>query len=72
MALKGGLMIDLQHLKDFAIDDKTWVALGSGLLLGEIDEQLHKNKRAMAHGTCPSVGIGGHASVVSSPFSSES
>lgn len=49
------------------MDTKTWQAtFGSGYKLGELDDQLHKNGgRAMAHGTCPGVGAGGHATIVS-------
>ncbi|ATY64976.1 FAD-type 2 [Cordyceps militaris] len=61
----GGLMIDLQHLTHFSMDETTWQAtFGSGFLLGELDKHLHANgNRAMAHGTCPGVGIGGHATI---------
>lgn len=63
----GELMIDLVNLKNFSMDTDTWQAtLGSGFRLGELDQQLHDNGgRAIAHGTCPDVGIGGHATVVS-------
>ncbi|KAJ6787461.1 hypothetical protein PWT90_08735 [Aphanocladium album] len=61
----GGLMIDLVNLNHFSMDNSTWQAtFGSGFVLGELDKQLHANgKRAMAHGTCPGVGIGGHATI---------
>ncbi|OAQ98680.1 hypothetical protein LLEC1_07369 [Akanthomyces lecanii] len=61
----GGLMIDLQHLNKFSMNNETWQAtFGSGFLLGDLDKQLHANgNRAMAHGTCPGVGIGGHATI---------
>ncbi|POR37521.1 Cannabidiolic acid synthase [Tolypocladium paradoxum] len=61
----GGLMIDLASLKDFSMDWQTWQAtFGAGYRLGELDKQLHSNGgRAMAHGTCPGVGIGGHATI---------
>lgn len=60
-------MIDMVNFKDFEMDSTTWQAtFGAGYKLGELDEQLHKNgKRAMAHGTCPDVGVGGHATIVS-------
>ncbi|KAJ3491408.1 hypothetical protein NLG97_g5599 [Lecanicillium saksenae] len=61
----GGLMIDLVNLNHFSMDNSTWQAtFGSGFVLGELDKHLHANgKRAMAHGTCPGVGIGGHATI---------
>ncbi|KAI9166473.1 FAD-linked oxidoreductase sorD [Paramyrothecium foliicola] len=65
MATKGSVVIDVHNFDNATVDQKTWNArLGSGLTLKRVDEALHKQgTRAMAHGTCPSVGIGGHASV---------
>lgn len=47
------------------MDTNTWQAtIGGGTLLGDVTKRLHDNgKRAMAHGTCPQVGIGGHATI---------
>lgn len=47
------------------MDKSTWQAtVGGGTLLGDLTKQLHDNgNRAMAHGTCPQVGIGGHATI---------
>ncbi|GAB0134294.1 hypothetical protein EsDP_00002672 [Epichloe bromicola] len=61
----GSLMIDMVNFKDFEMDSATWQAtFGAGYKLSELDEQLHKNgKRAMAHGTCPGVGAGGHVTI---------
>ncbi|CAM1505033.1 Fc.00g106700.m01.CDS01 [Cosmosporella sp. VM-42] len=61
----GAVVVDLANLKQFSIDEETWYAtVGSGMRLGELDEYLHDNGgRAMAHGTCPGVGIGGHATI---------
>ncbi|KAG5985013.1 hypothetical protein E4U55_002120 [Claviceps digitariae] len=61
----GSLMIDMAHFKDFEMDTTTWQAtFGAGYTLGELDKQLHKHgKRAMAHGTCPGVGAGGHVTI---------
>lgn len=63
----GALMIDLVNLKQFSMDEDTWEAsFGSGYRLGDLDDQLHEHGgRAIAHGTCPSVGVGGHATIVS-------
>ena len=43
----------------------TWQAtIGGGTLLRDVTKRLHENgKRAIAHGTCPQVGIGGHATI---------
>ncbi|KAM0436601.1 hypothetical protein ACHAPT_002309 [Fusarium lateritium] len=56
----GVVVLDLLNLKDFAMDDATWQAsIGAGMRLGELDEHLHANGgRAIAHGTCSSVGGG--------------
>ncbi|QDS74848.1 hypothetical protein FKW77_003035 [Venturia effusa] len=59
------IVVDLKHFKQFSMDDNTWIAtLGSGHLLGDVTKKLLANGgRAMAHGTCPQVGIGGHATI---------
>jgi FAD/FMN-containing dehydrogenase len=60
-------VIDMVNMQKFAMDSKTWQAtIGAGTRLGEVTKRMHDNgKRAMAHGTCPGVGIGGHATIVS-------
>jgi hypothetical protein len=47
------------------MDEKTWRAtVGAGTLLGDVTKRMHDaGGRAMAHGTCPQVGIGGHATI---------
>ena len=47
------------------MDTNTWQAsIGSGTLLGDVTTLLHNNGgRAIAHGVCPGVGIGGHATI---------
>ena len=61
----GAITIDLEHLTQFSMDESTWVAtIGSGHKLGDVTELLHDaGGRAIAHGTCPTVGIGGHATI---------
>ena len=43
----------------------TWTAtIGGGTLLADVTKRLHDaGGRAMAHGTCPQVGLGGHATI---------
>jgi FAD/FMN-containing dehydrogenase len=55
----------MKHFQQFSMDTSTWQAtIGGGTLLGDVTKRLHENgKRAMAHGTCPQVGIGGHATI---------
>ncbi|KAH9992370.1 hypothetical protein F4779DRAFT_609290 [Xylariaceae sp. FL0662B] len=52
-------------MQDFSIDTNTWVTtVGGGSKLGDLTKQLHEHGgRAFAHGTCPGVGIGGHATI---------
>src|SRR6201992_558608 len=47
------------------MDRTTWRAtVGGGTLLGDLTQRMHDGGgRAMAHGTCPQVGIGGHATI---------
>lgn len=49
------------------MDTNTWQAtIGAGHRLSDVTQELHDNgNRAIAHGTCPGVGIGGHATIVS-------
>ncbi|KAI1312072.1 hypothetical protein F5Y03DRAFT_341279 [Xylaria venustula] len=61
----GALAIDLLNLQNFSIDSTTWKAtIGGGTKLAAVTQKLHDNgKRAISHGTCPGVGIGGHATI---------
>lgn len=66
-ALNNSMMIDLVNLQDFQMNTDTWQAsVGAGYRLDNLDQLLHSNGgRAISHGTCPGVGVGGHATVVS-------
>jgi FAD/FMN-containing dehydrogenase len=59
------IVVDMRSFQQFAMDKSTWQAtIGAGTLLGDVTKRLHNNgKRAIAHGTCPQVGIGGHATI---------
>ncbi|KKY24992.1 putative glucooligosaccharide oxidase [Phaeomoniella chlamydospora] len=58
----GAVVVDMRNFQKFSTDSSTYSAtIGSGTLLGDVAARLHKEGRAMAHGTCPQVGIGGHA-----------
>lgn len=59
------IVVDLKNFQQFSIDKGTWQAtIGGGTLLRDVTKRLHENgNRAMAHGTCPQVGIGGHATI---------
>ncbi|UPX10946.1 uncharacterized protein EKO05_0001578 [Ascochyta rabiei] len=55
----------MKHFQQFFMNNSTWQAtIGGGTLLSDVTKRLHENgNRAMAHGTCPQVGIGGHATI---------
>lgn len=55
----------MKNFKQFSMDKQNWIAtLGAGHVLGDVTKMLLENgQRAMAHGTCPQVGIGGHATI---------
>jgi FAD/FMN-containing dehydrogenase len=61
----GSLIIDLTPLNTVHVDQSTWKAtIGGGASLGQVTDGLfNQGKRTIAHGTCPQVGIGGHATV---------
>ncbi|KAM0329532.1 hypothetical protein ACHAQA_004841 [Verticillium albo-atrum] len=61
----GALVIDLENFQHFSMDRKTWRAtIGAGHKLNDVTEKLHDNGgRAISHGTCPGVGLGGHATI---------
>lgn len=61
----GSIVVDLKNFQQFSMDKTSWQAtIGGGTLLSDVTKRLHDNgKRAMAHGTCPQVGIGGHATI---------
>ena len=58
----GALVVDLVHLQKFDMDTMTWEAtIGAGTLLGDVTTRLHNaGGRAIAHGSCPQIGIGGN------------
>jgi FAD/FMN-containing dehydrogenase len=59
------IVVDMKSFQQFSMNKSTWEAtIGGGTLLGDVTKRLHDNgKRAMAHGTCPQVGLGGHATI---------
>lgn len=60
----GYLVVDLSHINGIEIDETTRAArIGAGNRLGDVALGLfNQGERAIPHGTCPLVGIGGHAS----------
>jgi len=61
----GALVIDLKNLDTVDVDQTTWQAtIGGGTRLDKVTSGLYdQGQRAIAHGTCPQVGIGGHATI---------
>ena len=64
----GEIAIDMVNFQGFSMNETTWQAtIGSGTRLGDVTKRLHgAGGRAIAHGVCPGVGIGGHATIVGS------
>lgn len=59
---RGALTIDLQNFKSFSYENATQLAtFGPGTRLGDLALALNSYGRALPHGTCPTVGSGGHA-----------
>ncbi|KAI9853077.1 MAG: hypothetical protein M1838_001578 [Thelocarpon superellum] len=58
----GSFVIDLENLQSITVDQNTQIAqVGGGVRLGNLALALYNNgHRAVSHGTCPGVGIGGH------------
>jgi FAD/FMN-containing dehydrogenase len=57
----GHLVVDLKHFRDFSMDRTTWRAtVGPAVFLKDLAQLLHDNGgRALPHGVCPTVCIGG-------------
>ncbi|KAF8229617.1 glucooligosaccharide oxidase [Tricholoma matsutake] len=59
----GSLVVDLRNFKGITVNPSNGTALiESGNRLGDIALTLNDAGRALPHGTCPYVGIGGHSS----------
>ncbi|GME28156.1 Glucooligosaccharide oxidase [Neofusicoccum parvum] len=57
----GSMIINLQEFQDVTLDDQGIAKVGGGLRLGNLAQSIYdQGKRALSHGTCPGVGIGGH------------
>ncbi|KAI8629716.1 Glucooligosaccharide oxidase [Xylariaceae sp. FL1651] len=58
----GHLVIQLDHMIDISVDNTTKIAtVAAGARLGHLATQLYnQGQRAIAHGTCPGVGVSGH------------
>ena len=60
--MDGSVVIDMSNFKQLSVDPTTFIAtIGPGNRLGDIALGLNNAGRALPHGTCPYVGIGGHS-----------
>ena len=61
----GAIVVDMNNFRNFSIDPVTQVAtIGAGTPLKEVAQRLHNaGRRAIAHGICPTIGLGGHATI---------
>ncbi|PPQ72041.1 hypothetical protein CVT24_008082 [Panaeolus cyanescens] len=58
----GAVVIDLRLLNTVSVDPSTKIAtIGPGIRLGDLALLLNEHGRAMPHGLCPYVGMGGHS-----------
>lgn len=55
------MVIDLQQFQNITVDKEGIAMVGGGVRLGNLALGLYnQSQRAVPHGTCPGVGIGGH------------
>ena len=57
----GAVVIDLRNLKEITVSSSNIATIQTGNRLGNVAVGLNDHGRALPHGTCPYVGIGGHA-----------
>ncbi|KAK2464778.1 hypothetical protein APHAL10511_003196 [Amanita phalloides] len=58
----GAVVIDLRNLKQITVSSSGIATIQTGNRLGNVALGLNSRGRALPHGTCPYVGIGGHSS----------
>ena len=58
---EGSLVIDLGAFRAIVMNSDQSASVGAGNKLGDVALGLSEHGRATAHGTCPMVGVGGHA-----------
>ncbi len=58
------MTIDLESFQEISLDANFVAKVGGGVRLGNLAYTIfnqNNSRRALSHGTCPGVGIGGHA-----------
>ncbi|KAH8924619.1 Glucooligosaccharide oxidase [Atractiella rhizophila] len=62
-SLDGDVIVNLKNMSSYEfVEEGNRAKVGPGMLLGDLALNLASNGRAMPHGTCPTVGVGGHVS----------
>ena len=65
----GALIVDTQRFQDVSYDEESTLAtFGAGLRLGNLALAMQEHGRAIPHGTCTNVGVGGHFTVGGNGF----
>ena len=55
------MVVDLENFQDINVDTNGVATVGAGVRLGNLALGIYNQaQRALPHGTCPGVGIGGH------------
>ncbi|KAL8640633.1 MAG: hypothetical protein Q9228_002472 [Teloschistes exilis] len=58
----GSMVIDLENFQTISLDANKVATVGGGVRLGNLANGIYNQaQRALPHGTCPGVGVGGHA-----------
>ncbi|KAL8660713.1 MAG: hypothetical protein Q9202_006293 [Teloschistes flavicans] len=58
----GSMVIDLESFQTIKVDANKVATVGGGVRLGNLALGIYnQSQRALPHGTCPGVGVGGHA-----------
>lgn len=60
----GSMVIDLESFQSISVDANGIAKVGGGVRLGNLALGIYNTnnaKRALPHGTCPGVGLGGHS-----------
>ncbi|KAI1424278.1 hypothetical protein F5Y12DRAFT_785433 [Xylaria sp. FL1777] len=58
--VSGSVVVDLRKFQDIDLSEDGIVRVGAGVRLGNLAGAMARDGRALAHGTCPTVSIGGH------------
>lgn len=56
------MVVSLANFRNITVDTNGTAQIGGGNRLGDIALALNEKGRALPHGVCPYVGVGGHAS----------